>query len=171
MASRCRRADYLALVGGGEEDSWKNTRGEIEKKVEDTLREGKKLEREIGEKLEGMETEAADYLVRAPLADLKEKYRDYPKVVGYLDGVRDHILKNLQRFKGADGSPGAGAMADAIWRAAERSVSALPGQRICRQQRYSRTADHRRDQSDLSQSLWRHREETDAWAATSPTSR
>ena len=37
------------------------------------------------EKLEVAETEAADYLVRIPLADLKEKYRDYPKVLAYLD--------------------------------------------------------------------------------------
>ncbi|HVO93377.1 MAG TPA: ATP-binding protein, partial [Terriglobales bacterium] len=34
--------------------------------------------------------------------ELKEKYRDYPKVVAYLDSVRDHILKNLQRFKGSE---------------------------------------------------------------------
>jgi hypothetical protein len=59
------------------------------------------------------ETAAADYLVRSPLAELKEKYRDYPKVVAYLEGVREHILTNLQRFKGGEvGSAGlaAGAM-------------------------------------------------------------
>jgi predicted ATP-dependent protease len=73
--------------------------------VEGTLREGKKLEREINQKLEENETQTADFLVRMPLADLKEKYRDYPKVLAYLDAVRDHILKNLQRFKGAEAGP------------------------------------------------------------------
>jgi len=102
-------SDYLAL-SNAEKKQLEEKRGAIEKKVEDTLREGKKLEREIAAKLEAVETQAADYLVRIPLADLKDKYQDYPKVVSYLDGVRDHILKNLQRFKGADATPPAGPM-------------------------------------------------------------
>ncbi len=100
-----QEADYLAL-SAAEKNRLEETRAELEQKVEDTLREGKKLEREIGEKLEEAETRAADYLVRIPLAELKEKYRDYAKVVAYLDGVRDHILKNLARFK-AEPAPGA----------------------------------------------------------------
>ena len=104
-----QEADYLALPAA-EKKRLEETRGEIEKKVEDAMREGRKLEREIGEKLEEAETRAADYLVRMPLADLKEKYREYPKVVAYLDGVRDHILKNLGRFKGAEGAPSAAVL-------------------------------------------------------------
>ena len=104
-----QEADYLAL-SAAQKKSLEEKRGEIEKKVEDTLREGKKLEREITEKLEAAETDAAHYLIRSPLADLREKYQDYPKIIGYLDGVRDHIIKNLQRFKGADVGPGGGAM-------------------------------------------------------------
>ncbi|HMA79663.1 MAG TPA: AAA family ATPase, partial [Candidatus Binatia bacterium] len=99
-----QEAEYLAL-SQEEKKRLEESRSEIEKKVETTLREGKKLEREIAEKLEAAETQAADYLVRIPLADLKEKYRDYPKVVVYLDLVREHILKNLQRFKGAEAAP------------------------------------------------------------------
>jgi Lon-like LonC helical domain len=97
-------SDYLAL-SSAEKKRMGERRGEIEKKVEDTLREGKKLERETAEKLEAAETQAADYLLRLPFAELKEKYQDYPKVVAYLDGVREHVLKNLQRFKTADASP------------------------------------------------------------------
>lgn len=100
-----QEAEYLAL-STAEKKVLDEKRVEIEKKVEDTLREGKKLEREIAEKLEAAETEAADYLVRTPLTDLKEKYRDYPRVVAYFESVREHILKNLQRFKGADSASG-----------------------------------------------------------------
>ncbi|HKY09581.1 MAG TPA: ATP-binding protein, partial [Candidatus Binatia bacterium] len=99
-----QEAEYLAL-SAEEKKRLEENRGELEKKVENTLREGKKLEREIAEKLEVAETRAADYLVRIPMADLKEKYRDYPKVLAYLDGVREHILKNLQRFKGVEAAP------------------------------------------------------------------
>ncbi|HTN72772.1 MAG TPA: ATP-binding protein, partial [Methylomirabilota bacterium] len=100
-------ADYLAL-SAAEKKRLEEKRSEIEKKVEDTLREGKKLERAISEKLEAIEKQAGDYLVRIPLTDLKEKYQDYPKVIVYLDGVRDHILKNLQRFKGPEAGSGTG---------------------------------------------------------------
>ena len=94
-------ADYLSLP---QEDKKKleEKRSEIEKKVESTLREGKKIEREIAERLEVAETQAADYIVRTPLTELKEKYRDYSKVLAYLDSVHHHILRNLQRFKGVE---------------------------------------------------------------------
>ena len=94
-----QEAEYLALSEAEKKDL-EERRGELEKKVESTLREGKKLEREIAEKLEAAEAQAADYLVRIPLAELKDKYGHYPKVLAYLDAVRDHILKNLGRFKG-----------------------------------------------------------------------
>jgi predicted ATP-dependent protease len=106
-----QEAEYLAL-SSAEKKVLDDKRVEIEKKVEDALREGKKLEREITEKLEAAETEAADYLVRTPLADLKEKYRDYPRVVAYFEGVREHILKNLQRFKAPES--GSGSMASVL---------------------------------------------------------
>ncbi len=65
-----QESEYLALAPA-EKKLLEENRGEIEKKVEDTLREGKKLERAIAEKLEEAETQAADYLVRLPLAELR----------------------------------------------------------------------------------------------------
>ena len=103
-------SEYLEL-SATERKNLEEKRGDIEKKVEDTLREGKKLEREIAERLEETETRVADYLVRTPISDLKEKYREYPKVVAYLDSARDHILKNRARFKGADAVSAAMPMA------------------------------------------------------------
>jgi predicted ATP-dependent protease len=99
-----QEADYLALSAAEKKDL-EEKRGEIEEKVEATLREGKKLEREITEKLSSVETQTGEYLVRIPLAELNEKYRDHAKVLSYLDGVRDHIIKNLNRFRGTEGSP------------------------------------------------------------------
>lgn len=100
-----QEAEYLAL-STAEKKVLDEKRVEIEKKVEDTLREGKKLEREITEKLEAAETEAADYLVRMPLTDLKEKYRDYPRVVAYFESVREHypekfaaLQRRRERFR------------------------------------------------------------------------
>ncbi len=101
--------EYLAL-SPEEKKEMEEKRSEIEKKVEEALREGKKLEREIAAKLEALDHEVGEYLVRIPLSELKEKYQGHPKVIHYLDAVRDHILKNLQRFKGGEGAQAAGPL-------------------------------------------------------------
>jgi predicted ATP-dependent protease len=77
-------------------------RSEIGKRVEETLREGKKVEREINQRLEELEKKAGEYLVAIPLAELREKYSDNLKLLRYFDGVRDHILNSLHRFKPAE---------------------------------------------------------------------
>lgn len=105
-----REEDYLALPAEQKKEL-EGKRSEIEARVEEALRESKKLEREIAEKLETLDHQTGEYLVRIPLSELKEKYKSYPKVVGYLDGMRDHILKNLDRFKGAEAAQGAVPMA------------------------------------------------------------
>jgi predicted ATP-dependent protease len=101
-----QEADYLAL-SVEEKKQLEDKRAEIEKRVEETLREGKKAEREVNERLEELEKQAGEYLVRIPLAELREKYRDHAKLLRYFDGLRDHILKNLHRFKAAEAAPAA----------------------------------------------------------------
>ena len=105
-----QETDYVAL-SAEEKKQLEEKRGEIERHVEETLREGKKLEREISQRLEELEKQAGEYLVRIPFSELKEKYADYDEVLVYLDEVRAHVLKNLQKFKGSEGPPGAMAMA------------------------------------------------------------
>jgi len=95
-----REEDFLSLTAE-QKRSLDERRSEIEKKVEAALVEGLKLERKIAEKLEELDQEVGGYLVRIPLSELKEKYKDYPKVVSHLEAVRQHILKNIGHFKGA----------------------------------------------------------------------
>jgi len=101
--------EYLAL-SPEEKKELEEKRSEIEKKVEEALREGKRLEQQITAQLETLEQQAGEYLVRIPLSELKEKYQGYPKVISYLDAVRDHIMKNLNRFKGGDGAQALGPL-------------------------------------------------------------
>ncbi len=77
---------------------------EIGKRVDQVQREGKKLEREIAERLAALDRQAGEYVVRIPLSELQDKYRDYPKVIKYLDGVKNDILGNLGKFKGTEAS-------------------------------------------------------------------
>ena len=117
-----QEAEYLALASTPERKTVGRRRSEIEKQVEDTLRDGKKLEREIADKAGGpWRPKLRIIWCVTPMTELKEKYQDYPRVVAYLDGVHEHILKNLQRFKGADDA-GGNADGDAISSANRRAI-------------------------------------------------
>jgi predicted ATP-dependent protease len=94
-------AAFLAL-SPLEKKQLEEKRADIEKRVEETLRAGKKLEREISERLEELERQAGEYLVRLPFADLEEKYADHAAILTYLAEVRVHVLNNLQKFRGVD---------------------------------------------------------------------
>jgi len=102
--------EYLTLPVE-EKKALEEKQNELGKRVDQVLREGKKLEREIAEKLEALDRQAGEYLVRIPVSELKDKYRDYPKVISYLDSVTDHILKNLGNFKGVETAQGKGPLA------------------------------------------------------------
>jgi len=93
--------EYLTLPVE-EKKALEEKQNEISKRVDQVLREGKKLEREIAEKLEALDRQAGQYLVRIPLSELTEKYWEFPKVIRYLDAVKDHILNNLGNFKGSE---------------------------------------------------------------------
>ena len=82
--------EYLAL-SPEEKKELEEKRSGIEKKVEEALREGKRLEQQITAQLETLEQQAGEYLVRIPLSDLKEKYQGYPKVISYLEIGRAHV--------------------------------------------------------------------------------
>lgn len=102
--------EYLSL-SPEEKREFEEKRSEIQTKVDETMREGKILEREMARKLDALEQQAGEYLLRTPFAELKEKYRDYPKVLSYLNAVQGDILKNLHRFRSADGAQALGPLA------------------------------------------------------------
>lgn len=99
--------DYLNLPADRKKDLEERQK-EISQRVDKALREGKRLEQEIITKLDVLDTQAGEYLVRRPLALLKEKYREYPKVVAYLEAVGKDILRNLTHFKDSGASKPSG---------------------------------------------------------------
>jgi hypothetical protein len=100
-----QETDFLAL-SADDKKQLEEKRSQIEKRIEETLRDGKTLEREISGRLEELERQAGEYLVRIPFAELKEKYAGYAGVLDYIEDARAHILKDLQKFKGG-GAPAA----------------------------------------------------------------
>ncbi|MEK6709811.1 MAG: ATP-binding protein, partial [Nitrospinota bacterium] len=67
--------------------------------VADFVKRTRALEKELRGRIREMEKDIALTAVRGPVDDLREKYRDFKKVIEYLDKVRVHILENLQHFR------------------------------------------------------------------------
>lgn len=75
---------------------------ELQEKLNDVVRAVKDEEKQVKERLEQLERDAALGAVGHYIEDLKEKYRDVKKVIGYLDRVQDDILDHIEDFKGGE---------------------------------------------------------------------
>ncbi len=68
------------------------------------IRKIKYIEKEAEEKVSEWENKIALFAVGMHINDLKEKYKDYSKIITYLDEVQEDILKNLNDFREEEGT-------------------------------------------------------------------
>jgi lon-related putative ATP-dependent protease len=94
--------DFEALPQA-EKDQRKEGMEEIQKQLEETLRQMPKLEREQREKLRQLNQEVTRYAVGYLIDDLKRRWSDLPDVVLYFEAVRADVVDNVDDFL-----PGAG---------------------------------------------------------------
>jgi lon-related putative ATP-dependent protease len=102
--------DGQPVTGEDYQSLREDLREEIEKKqkalnqgVHDVLREIGQLDRKAKEELEKLNKEVALFAVGHFIDELKDRYRDHPKILGYLAGVQEDILANLKDFLGTEG--------------------------------------------------------------------
>jgi lon-related putative ATP-dependent protease len=80
-------------------------RAEIQKKrdlldadLRNAMRQLRGLARKTDEEIKKMDREVALYAIEFAVNDLKEKYKDFKRIVEYLDAVQNDILENLDQF-------------------------------------------------------------------------
>ncbi len=90
-------------------EAFQSLRDDIKKEIEekqkslgalvmDTLREIGRIDRKAKEEIEKLNKEVALFAVGHFIDELKETYREHPKVIGYLEDVQEDILSNLKDF-------------------------------------------------------------------------
>ncbi len=72
----------------------------LEKRLDETFRNGQILEKQAKEQIEGLEKQIVTFAVGPEINKLKEKYGVNPKIVEYLDAVMADITDNFIIFKG-----------------------------------------------------------------------
>ena len=89
--------DYQALREDLRE-TIEEKQGELNTIVRETLREISLLDRKAKQEVGKLNKEVALFAVGHFIDELKDEYRDHPKVIGYLDDVREDILVNVDDF-------------------------------------------------------------------------
>lgn len=77
----------------------------LQEKLDDVVREIREGEKVVKELLGGLEREAALSEVGHLIDELESKYREYDRIMAYLDEVKEDILEHLEDFKGAEEQP------------------------------------------------------------------
>ncbi len=72
---------------------------EVQEMISDALRQIRQLEREGKEALEELDARIAHHAIDGPIDDVKQKYEDNDKLKGYLEAVKENIIKNIDDFK------------------------------------------------------------------------
>lgn len=71
---------------------------EIQEEVSQTMKELKDLEKNAKQKIEDLEYKIGLFAVGHYISCLKEKYKEFNKVIKYLEDVQEDILENIQEF-------------------------------------------------------------------------
>jgi lon-related putative ATP-dependent protease len=72
--------------------------------MNEAIRKIRKMEKEYQEKEKKLDQDVALYVVGHHMEELREKYKDLPQVIGYLNDVQEDILKNIDDLKKRPGA-------------------------------------------------------------------
>lgn len=70
----------------------------VQEKTNPILREIQKFERECDQKLEALDQKIGLSVIKEPLEETKNSYKDYPRVTTYLDAIEKDLLEHLEQF-------------------------------------------------------------------------
>lgn len=78
---------------------------QLQEKLDDAIRTVREEEKKVKEKINQLERNAALSAVGHPIDELKNKYKECPEVIDYLEDVKEDILQHLDDFKPQEEQP------------------------------------------------------------------
>jgi len=98
-----------------EERSAINERTEqLRGRMQEALSQARQLEKEARSRLEELDREVAMGAVGDRFGEVKEKYKNYPAVIAYLDHVSEDVVAHQAEFRGAEQAASEGRAAEAV---------------------------------------------------------
>ncbi|MGQ9823813.1 MAG: Lon protease family protein [Desulfotomaculales bacterium] len=74
----------------------------LQQKLEEVINSGRVLEKKAKEQIQELEKQIAGYAIGPLIERLREKYREFPRIVRYLDVVAEDVTRHLDLFKSGD---------------------------------------------------------------------
>jgi predicted ATP-dependent protease len=71
----------------------------LQEEIKAVMKQLRKLEQAAKETVQALDRQVALHVVGGLIDDLKEKYRELPEVLAYLDAVQADVLENIEAFK------------------------------------------------------------------------
>jgi len=76
---------------------------QIQLEAVEVMRKIKELEKDTKNKTKELDKRIGLFAVGIHIEDIKEKYKDYPKIIKYLEDLKSDILQNIDEFREDDG--------------------------------------------------------------------
>ncbi|QTA38183.1 AAA family ATPase [Thermosipho ferrireducens] len=70
--------------------------------ISGTLHKLRKVDSNYSEKLKDLDKYASLFAIEEVFEKLKVKYKNYPKLVDYLEKLKDHFINNIEKIKGSE---------------------------------------------------------------------
>jgi lon-related putative ATP-dependent protease len=80
------------------QDEIQKRREKLDTEVMSAMRQLRQLEGKANEEITKLNRDVALYAIGHSVTDLKEKYKDFPDVVNYIEDVQNDLLENLSQF-------------------------------------------------------------------------
>lgn len=71
----------------------------LQDRLSDAIREARNIEKETKDRINALDREVVQYVVNPLMGELLERYKDFPKVLDYLNEVREDVLERSDDFR------------------------------------------------------------------------
>jgi len=99
MKGRPLRREEFNLLPEEQQEEIQEAGEELQSEINEVLTRIRKLEKEAKQKLQDLDKEVALFAIGHLLQDLRDGYKDFPKVLLYLDQVEKDIIESLDDFR------------------------------------------------------------------------
>jgi predicted ATP-dependent protease len=98
--------EELKALSDEERENLRQKSTQLHTEMNESIRKIRKMEKEFQEKEKKLDQDVALYVVGHHMEELREKYKDLPQVVDYLNDVQEDILRNIDDLKRRPGTQG-----------------------------------------------------------------
>ena len=77
----------------------------LQEKLSDAIREARAVEKETKERITALDREVVQYVVNPLIAELLDRFKTFPRVVEYVNTVKEDILNNIDDFRPKEEMP------------------------------------------------------------------